>query len=199
MLAPALALSLQLGACAPADRPRLTEVLYDPAGDDTGAEFVELWNPFDFAFPLNGLKLESADGATGRWTLRWTGAGGDSIRARARFVIGGARVTPAPDAIVNLALQNGPDAVRITWLDGASEVLGYGALTDSALSCGAPAVDAASLSLARIPDAANLGANARDFRPATPTPGRANLPARDLAVLAGSLVLTPAQKARRRA
>jgi hypothetical protein len=195
MLAPALALSLQLGACAPADRPRLAEVLYDPSGDDTGAEFVELWNPFDFAFPLSGLKLESADGATGRWTLRWTGAGGDSIRARARFVIGGARVTPAPDAIVNLALQNGPDAVRITWSDGASEVLGYGALTDTTLFCGEPAVDAASLSLARIPDAANLGANARDFRPATPTPGRANLPARDLAVLAASLALTPAQPA----
>ena len=148
MLAPALALSLQLGACAPADRPRLAEVLYDPSGDDTGAEFVELLNPFDTAFPLAGLKLESADGATGRWTLRWTGGGADSIRARARYVIGGARVSPAPDAIVNLALQNGPDAVRITWPDGASEVLGYGALTDTTLFCGEPAVDAASLSRA---------------------------------------------------
>jgi hypothetical protein len=194
MLAPALALSLQLGACAPDGHPRLAEVLYDPSGDDTGAEFVELWNPYDVTLALNGLRLEAADGATSRWTLRWTGGPADSVRAHGRFVIGGARVTPAPDAIVTLSLQNGPDAVRVSWPDGAAEVLGYGALADSALFCGAPAVDAASgLALARIPDAANFGSNALDFRAATPTPGRANLPARDLAVLAGSLALTPPQ------
>jgi len=196
MLAPALALCLQLGACAPEGRPRLAEVLYDPAGDDTGAEFVELWNPYDAPFALTGLRLESADGATGRWTLRWTGGAADTIRAHGRFVIGGARVTPAPDAAVNLALQNGPDAVRLTWPDGVRETLGYGALIDSTLSCGEPAVDAPSgMSLARIPDDANLGANARDFRPSSPTPGRANLPARDLAVLAGSITLDPLQPA----
>jgi hypothetical protein len=194
MLAPALALSLQLGTCAPDGHPRLAEVLYDPAGDDTGAEFVELWNPADVTFPLTGLRLESADGATARWTLRWTGRSADSIRAHGRFVIGGVRVTPAPDAVVNLSLQNGPDAVRLIWPDGVSEVLGYGSLVDSALFCGEPAADAPSgMSLARIPDAANLGANALDFRPSSPTPGRANLPGRDLSVIAGSVVLTPFQ------
>src|SRR5262245_19755532 len=132
----ALALSLQLGTCAPDGHPRISEVLYDPAGDDTGAEFVELWNPYDTPFALIGARLESADGATGRWTLRWTGTVADTIRARGRFVIGGARVTPAPDAVVSLTLQNGPDAVRMTWPEGTHEVLGYGALTDSALYCG---------------------------------------------------------------
>jgi hypothetical protein len=194
MLAPALALSLQLGVCAPDDRPRLAEVLYDPAGDDTGAEFVELWNPHGTPFSLSGLKLETADGATSRWTLRWTGGPSDSIRAHGRFVIGGARVAPVPDALVNLSLQNGPDAIRLTWPDGVAEVVGYGAIVDSALFCGQPALDAASgMSLARIPDAANLGANSLDFRPSTPTPGRANLPARDLAVIGGSVAISPAQ------
>src|SRR5258705_6776618 len=96
MLAPALALSLQLGACAPEGRPRLAEVLYDPAGDDTGAEFVELWNPYDAPFALTGVRLESADGASSRWSLRWTGGAADTIRARGRFVIGRFPPTPPP-------------------------------------------------------------------------------------------------------
>jgi hypothetical protein len=32
-------------SCAPASHPIVTEVYYDAPGDDTGQEFVELWNP----------------------------------------------------------------------------------------------------------------------------------------------------------
>jgi hypothetical protein len=193
MHAVAFALTAVLAGCAPADRPRLAEVLYDASGDDTNAEFVELLNPLDVAFPLAGLRLEAGDGANpGRWTLRWTGAATDSIVPRGRFVIGGDRVTPAPDRIVNLTLQNGPDAVRVVWPDGAVEVLGYGAVTDPALFCGAPAPDVASgFSLARTPDDSDRGSNALDFRAATPTPGRANQPTLDLGVVPASLALAP--------
>ena len=92
--------------------------------------------------------------------------------------MGGAKVAPPPDAIVTLELQNGPDAVRVVWPDGAIEVVGYGALEFAEYSCGAPApwTWPPGQSLARVPDAADLGSNALDFRAATPSPGRANQP-----------------------
>ena len=182
-------------ACAPAQHPLIAEVLYDAVGDDTGWEFVELYNPFDRALPLAGMRLEAGDGSgPGRWTLRWTGNAVDSVAAGGRFVVGGAKVQPAPRAVVTLELQNGPDALRLVWPDGAVEVVGYGALEFAEYSCGAPAVDVApGSSLARIPDGADLGSNAADFRAAAPSPGRANQSQRDLAVMAGSLALTPEQ------
>ncbi len=82
----------------------------------------------------------------------------------------------------------------MAWPDGAVEVVGYGALEFAEYACGAPAADVApGQSLARIPDGADLGSNAADFRAAAPSPGRANQPQRDLAVPAGSLALTPGQ------
>ena len=184
-----------LAACSPAGRPIVAEVYYDAIGDDTGQEFVELFNPTDRAQPLGGLRLEAGDGAgPGRWTLRWTGGVGDSVRAHSRFVIGGAAVTPPPDVTAALDLQNGPDAVRLVWPDGAIEVVGWGAHAFAEYACGAPAADVASgLSLARVPDASDLGGNALDFRAAPPSPGRANLPQRDAAAVRGSLALEPAQ------
>ena len=187
--------ALAAAGCAPAQHPLIAEVLYDAVGDDTGWEFVEFYNPHDRALPLAGARLEVGDGSgSGRWTLRWTGNAVDSVAAVGRFVVGGAKVLPAPRAVVTLELQNGPDAVRVVWPDGTVEVVGYGALEFAEYSCGAPAVDVApGLSLARIPDGADLGSNATDFRAATPSPGRANQSQRDLAVAAGSLALTPEQ------
>ncbi len=186
-----------LAACAPPSRPIVAEVFYDATGDDTGLEFVELYNPADLAVSLAGARLEAGDGAgPGRWTLRWTGAEGDSVPALGRLVIGGARVEPAPQALVELGLQNGPDAVRLVWPDGVAEVVGYGALAYPEYYCGEPAADVPSgESLARMPDRADLGSNALDFRGAPPSPGRANQPTRDLALLPGSLRLDPEQPA----
>lgn len=194
LLALALALSTP---CPPASRPLLAEVLYDAAGDDSGHEFVELLNPGPAPFPLAGLRIEAGDGSgPGRWTLRWTAAATDTIGPGARFVVGGARVTPAPQAIVTLDLQNGPDAVRLVWPDGASETLGYGAHELAEYACGEPAPDAASgTSLARTPDHAASGDNAADFRPATPSPGAPNVAARNLAVARGSLGADPGSPA----
>lgn len=190
-------LMVLVGACAPVARPILAEIFYDPLGDDTGLEFVELFNPSPAALPLAGARLEAGDGAgPGRWTPRWTAAAADSIPAHGRFVIGGAGVMPAPQAIASLDLQNGPDAVRIVWPDGAAEVVGYGALGDSAYYCGSPAPDVPSgQSLARVPDDADLGGNGLDFHASTPSPGRANRATRDVALIGGSLVLVPEQPA----
>ncbi len=54
---------------------------------------------------------------------------------------------------------------------------------------GDPRVRPPGRSLARIPDDADLGSDSLDFRVSEPSPGRANRPARDLAVQRGSLVL----------
>jgi hypothetical protein len=179
--------------CTNSSRPWIAELLYDAVGDDTGQEFVELLWEGEAPYPLAGAKLESGDGsAAGRWTTRWTGGALDSIRPGARFVIGGSLVAPPPDAVVTLDLQNGPDAVRLVWPDGASEVLGFGVHEFVEYFCGEPATDIASgLSLARTPDDARRGSNALDFAAATPSPGHANVARRDAALRAGALRLEP--------
>lgn len=183
--------------CTPASRPLLAEVYYDAIGDDSGREFVELLNTGASSHALAGLRLEAGDGSgPGRWTLRWTGGAGDTIRPGARFVIGGAAVTPPPDAIASLDLQNGPDAVRLVWPDGWAEVLGYGAHEFAEYACGDPAPDGPSgQSLARTPDDSNAGGNALDFRPAAPSPGAANVSTRNVAIARGTLRVTPVSPA----
>src|SRR6185295_7393006 len=173
------------GPCVSPGHPLIAEVLYDAVGDDTGHEFVELFNATALPASLAGVRLEAGDGSgPGRWSLRWTGLAADSIAAFGRFVVGGAQVVPAPDAIAALDLQNGPDAVRLVWPDGAVEVVGYGVHDFAEYFCLAPALDAPSgQSLARIPDDADLGGNAADLKPATPSPGAPNQSRRDLALL----------------
>jgi hypothetical protein len=188
-----LAAALALAACAPAGRAIVTEVYYDAPGDDTGREFVELFNPFGRACSLAGAKLEAGDGsAAGRWTVRWTGGVADSVPAFGRFVVGGALVSPAPNAVAPLDLQNGPDALRVSWPDGVQEVVGWGVHDFAEYACGAPGPDVASgYSLARVPDDADFGSNAFDFRSATPSPGRANQNTRDAAVVGATLAASP--------
>jgi hypothetical protein len=179
------------------DRAIVAEVFYDATGDDTGREFVELYNPAEAACSLAGLRLEAGDGAgPGRWTLRWTGGASDSIESGEHFVIGGALVSPPPNAIEALDLQNGPDAVRLVWPDGVIETVGYGAHAHAEYACGGPAPDVPSgLALARVPDRSNRGANALDFREWPPSPGRENLADFDAELIPGSLALDPEQPA----
>lgn len=182
-------------SCATAAHPIVTEVYYDATGDDTGHEFVELWNPGPAGASLAGLRLEAGDGsAPGRWTLRWTGKATDSLPPGARFVVGGAQVIPSANAIATLDLQNGPDAMRLVWSDGASEVVGWGPLEFPEYYCGAPAADVGSgQSLARVPDGAATGSNAGDFRAADPSPGTRNQRTVDAALLRHLAALEPAQ------
>jgi hypothetical protein len=86
-------------------------------------------------------------------------------------------------------LENGPDAVRLTAPDGASDVLGYGALTDAAAFEGRPAPDVASgFALARLPDGVDTDDNAADWAAVSPpTPGAPNQPERDVAIARAAL------------
>jgi hypothetical protein len=163
----------------------INEVFYDAAGADGGFEFVELVNRGDSPLSLAGYRLEAGDGAAAdRWRALWTGAAADVIPPHRRFVLGEGRVAPAPDRVVPLGLENGPDAVRLTAPDGAKDVLGYGALTYTTYFEGRPAEDVpGGYSLARLPDGADTDDNRADFAATTPpTPGAPNQPETDLAL-----------------
>ena len=156
----------------------INEVYYDPPGADAGGEFVELFNPGPAAMALDGFRLEFANGADGpAWHIRWQGAPGDRLEAGAFFlVVDTGWIGPPGQAEVRLALQNGPDAIRLVAPDGATDILGWGEVAHAELAEGAPAPDVSGLALARRPDGHDSGDNARDFRQNVPTPGQPNWP-----------------------
>jgi len=163
----------------------LNEIYYDHPGADAGYEFIELWNPADTTVSLAGYRLQAGDGAgPARWRGLWQGSAADALPPHSRFVVGEALVVPPPDRVTTLGLENGPDAVRLVAPDGATQTVGYGALTFSEYFDGAPAPDVdAGYSLARVPDGVDTHDNARDFVALSPpTPGGPNRPERDVAL-----------------
>jgi hypothetical protein len=164
----------------------LNEVLYDPENADEGLEFVEVWNPDSVAVSLAGILLESGDGARpDAWTPLYAGTETDSVFPNGAFLIQGAALLTA--------IQNGPDALRLSRGGVVLDVVGYGALTAGEYFEGAPAPDAPSgQSLARVRDGIDTGSNAADWAPEpSPTPGRANHPEVRLSIARGSVQLTP--------
>jgi hypothetical protein len=172
----------------------LNEIYYDHPGADGGYEFLELFNTADAAVSLAGYSLQAGDGAgPARWRTVWQGQTGDAVAARARFTLGESLVSPPPDRVLDLGLENGPDALRLTAPDGRADVVGYGALTYTEYFAGDPAPDvAAGFSLARSSDGAFTGDNSRDFLTLSPpTPGAANRPERDAELVAGTPLVEP--------
>lgn len=165
----------------------LNEVLYDPAGPDEDGEFVELWNPDQVARALAGVAIEVADGAKPDvWTVLYRGADGDSVPPGSAFLVAASALSGA--------LQNGPDAVRLTRGGVVLDRLGYGDLVSASLYEGVPAPDAASgHSLARLTDGLDSDRNADDWGDeATPTPGRANHPDERLELSPDGVHIDPA-------
>lgn len=173
----------------------INEVLYDPEGPDEGLEFVELFNPTEETISLKGMVLETGNGASaGDWrrAIEWDE---DLFLEPGRFlVVGESAVSPAPDLVRELDLQNGPDACRLRAGDVIVDLVGWGPHTFSEYYEGAPCEDAASgVSVGRTPDGADSQNNSADFRPVSPpTPGRRNLCQVDAGLVAGSMSLTPA-------
>jgi hypothetical protein len=151
----------------------INEVLYDAIGPDEGGEFVELFLPANSEpLDLGRVSLERGNGSRpGEWREAWRGSAGDTLVAGDRYVVGGERVMPAPQAVIELALQNGPDACRLL-VDGAIvDVVGWGALAGGEFFSGEPAPDVApGTSLGRVPDGQTSGNNRADFVP-LPVPG----------------------------
>ena len=176
-----------LFACLFAAGPRaegalvLNEVLYDPAGEDAGAEFVELWNDGEASESLEGVSIEAGDGARlGSWIAIFAGSAADSAPPHAAFLIAASRLTGA--------IQNGPDAIRLVRNGVVIDRLGFGALDVAEFFEGAPAADAGSgESLARRADGFDTDRNDADWEPAAPTPGAPNHPPYFIALGSASL------------
>lgn len=150
---------------------RLNEILYDPAGEDAGAEFVELWNDGDLVETLLDVSVEAGDGSrAGSWSALFVGGAADSVPPRAPYLLPAARLTGS--------IQNGPDAVRLTRRGVVLDLVGWGDLTSAEFFEGAPAADAASgQSLARRGDGVDSDQNGSDWQAERPTPGAPNHPA----------------------
>ncbi|MBM3308413.1 MAG: lamin tail domain-containing protein, partial [Candidatus Eisenbacteria bacterium] len=176
----------------------LNEVLYDPAGPDTGLEFVEIMNCGPASVSLAGLVLESGNGASpNAWTVEWVGGDFDELPPGGIFLIGESAVVPTPDHVTALDLQNGPDGARLRRGHAIVDVLGWGEPLFAEYYAGAPAPDVpGGSSLARLPDCYDTGNNARDFAECVaPTPGRRNAAEFDLelAVRHPARVIFPAE------
>jgi hypothetical protein len=184
-----------LAAPVPAAPPVLiNEVYYDAPGSDTGNEFIELINTSGETVSLAGYFLEAGDGSgPGRWRLLWRPDREEVIAPGARLLLGESAVSPQPDRVLWLALENGPDAVRLVGPENQIDVVGWGELSYSEYFAGAPAVDVpAGHSLGRAIDGQHTGDNATDFIAfGPPTPGAANRPERDVALEPLRLLLEP--------
>jgi hypothetical protein len=172
-----LALTLA-AACTGGARAELllNEILYDPPGADGDAEFVELIAVGVDASFLEGLTLEFCNGSRpGEWETLWTGPAGISLTAGELWLLGEAAVDHA-DQLVELDLQNGPEAIRLSRDGQVIDLLGYGAELDPSLYEAWPADDVSGSALARRPDGVDTDQNALDWFAAEPSPGALNLP-----------------------
>jgi len=172
---------LLLAGALPAGAVCINEVLYDPAGADAGREWVELHHAGTQPVDLAGWRLEAGNGARpGDWRAQWEGRPGDRIVPGGFFLIAGELAEVPADARAPLALQNGPDGVRLrSALGTVADCVGWGDLEYAEYyeTRPAPRVPAGS-SLARTADGVDSDDNAADFRPAARcTPGQPNAPA----------------------
>lgn len=165
-------------AVAPADgRLVINELAPDPAGADAGHEFVEILNGSELTQGLAGVSLQFANGAEGPvWRTRWTADAGAVLAPGERFLVADRnwQGTVPADAEVWLGLQNGPDALRLVRGDSVLDLVGWGALTDTALCESAAVPLVPGRSLARRPDGRDTQDNLDDFVDADPTPGSPN-------------------------
>jgi hypothetical protein len=164
----------------------INELYYDHPGIDTGHEFVEIINMADAPINLAGVTVDFHNGTGEVWETLWSGAAG-TILPGGLFTIGGKYVLPTPQVVVDLGLQNGPDAVRIAIGGTPVDVVGYGGLDDPEYieGQGAPKVDSGR-SLARLPDGRDTDNNADDFTEAAPSAGMYNVPRRDAMITVSS-------------
>lgn len=166
-----------VSAAAPA-APVISEILYDAAGADAGAVFVEL-----FGTPgqsLDGLFLEGVNGsgATAGVVYKTTPLGG-VVPGDGVFVIGdgsgGVTSVPNADFVADIDFQNGPDSVVLRSEDTVLDAVGYGifAAGDVFSGEGAPAPDpAAGSSIFRFNPLFDTNDNSVDFGVLeVPTPG----------------------------
>jgi hypothetical protein len=171
---------LALGTGGPAAAlPLISEVLYDAAGSDDGAVFVELYGAAGSS--LDGYVLEGVNGADGSVTGSLALSGsfpGDGIFVVADAASGGGSGVADADLLLDFDFQNGPDSIVLRDAVGAVvDAVGYGSFAagDVFAGEGSPAPDPpAGSSIARVFADQDSDDNAVDFQALdTPTPGEA--------------------------
>ncbi len=163
----------------------INEVVYDPAGSDTGFEWVEICNGGSSTVDLTGYRLENAGTS---WAGRYTFP--SFSLAPGSYVVVGAGSVGLPGSGFSTDLQNGggttADGLRLVSAGGAVlDTLIYGATANdngllddtglAATSVAAPATNGKGL--ARRPDCTDTDASGADFAvvdAAGLTPGAAN-------------------------
>jgi hypothetical protein len=159
-------------AIASSSKLIINEILYDPPGSDGGKEFVELLCAESGPCSLDGIRLEFLNGSDPeRPKVLWTADAGSSLGAGERYLLAESDVVGA-QSYTSLGIQNGPDALRLMRGDAQIDAVAWGEI--AGLGEGAPAPDASSQSLARIPDGVDSDDNAADFRSSEPTAGKPN-------------------------
>ncbi len=156
-----------------AGRLRIEELLYNPEGTDTGAEYIELRGEPNMG--VDGVRLEGINGANG-FTFFAPIVLAGSTDDNGLFVVGGPNVPETDFPLGNITLQNGPDNIVLTDCDGRStlDALGYGSFDGDTTFAGeaapAPAVSEGR-ALSRCGDGEDTGNNNADFGAAAPSPG----------------------------
>jgi hypothetical protein len=182
---PAVAVLVILLPCACRVNAQLVinELYYDHPGSDGGHEFVEIMNVSDAAVSLAAVSIGFHNGTGIGWETLWAGSPGE-VAPGELYLVGGADVTPVPDAVAGFSLQNGPDALRLTVAGVQCDLVAYGGLDDADYAEGvsAPSVPAGR-SLARKPDGGDSGDNSADFAEAAPSPGAFNVPRCDAEIV----------------
>lgn len=85
----------------------INEVLYDPAGDDTGKEFVELYSSSPFDVDLSGFRLQGTLSSNPSNFLNiFTFPTGAVIQSGRALLVGGDLMAVQPDYTTNFALVN---------------------------------------------------------------------------------------------
>ncbi|MCP4571848.1 MAG: lamin tail domain-containing protein [bacterium] len=164
----------------------INELAPDPAGADTGREFVEIINASSISEDMTGVMLQFANGSEGAvWRTRWEAEPGLLLAPGTRFLLADRNWQGPGQAQVEvwLGLQNGPDALRLVRGDSVLDLVGWGALTDPELMEATPAPSAPGAALSRRPDGWDSQDNGADFVVADPTPGWSNFRPWALSVL----------------
>lgn len=168
----------------------INEFLADPEGSDSGHEFVEFLNTGSETMDLGEVEFQFANGAVGpSWETRWRGSAGLVLPAGERFLLVDRnwQGTSEFQGQAGLALQNGPDAVRLVHGDQVLDLVGYGALTDVEMMEGRAVPLPVGLSLSRRPDGRDTDDNFADFVPSEPTPGQLNFADHEVRLLSSHL------------
>jgi hypothetical protein len=154
----------------------ISEVMYDAAGTDAGAVFVELYGTPGTL--LDGLLLEGVNGGDG--SVYHSVALSGVIPSDGVFLIGddsgdGSSLVGNVDLVLDVDFQNGPDSIVLRDAGGILDALGYGDFTAAIFAGeGSAAPDVAGgWSLARLNPLLDSNDNALDFTALDlPTPGQ---------------------------